>query len=204
MFRVDIIPDRLQDADHVLGELQKLLALTADDLDRIRSDIDDSSGFQPVEVAENISLEQFASVSIRVQELPGVAPAEAYSRSYPEGAAVGHLIGYVGAASAKAYEESKDPLLLTPGFKVGKEGLERMFEPILRGQPGARRSEVTARGKLVRDLAKRADVPGKTLHLTIDAGLQAYASRRMGDQSSSLVCIDCQTGGILADRKSVV
>ena len=198
VFRVDIIPDRLREPDRILGELQKLLALTADDLDRIRSDIDEGSGFQPVEVAENISVEQFAAVSIRVQELPGVAPAEAYSRSYPEGAAVGHLLGYVGAASAKAYEESKDPLLLTPGFKVGKEGLERMFEPILRGEPGARRSEVTARGKLVRDLAKRADVPGKTLHLSIDGGLQAYASRRMGDQSSSLVCIDCQTGGILA------
>ena len=198
VFRVDIIPDRLHDKDQVLGTLQQLLALTADDMDRIRADLEKSAGYQPVQVAENIGWEQFAAVSIRAAELPGVAPAQAWSRAYPEGAAVGHLVGYVGLASAKDYEASKDQLLITPGFKIGKEGLERMFEPVLRGKPGAKRSEVTARGKIVRDLATRQDIPGQPLKLTIDAGLQAYSSRRMGDQSASFVCVDCQTGGILA------
>ncbi len=198
VFRIDIIPDRLHDKERVIGTLTQLLGLSADDVDRIQTDLEKSAGYQPVQVAENVPWEQFAAVSIRANELPGVAPAQAWSRAYPDGAAVGHLVGYVGAASAKEYEETKDPILITPGFKVGKEGLERMFEPVLRGKPGAKRSEVTARGKLVRDLATRPDVPGQTLHLTIDAGLQAYASRRMGDQSSSFVCIDCQTGGILA------
>jgi penicillin-binding protein 2 len=198
MFRVDIIPDRLQDKDRVLGELQRLLGLPEDEMERIRSELEKNRGYQPVQVADRLEWEKFAAVSIRAPELPGVAPAQAWSRSYPDGAAVGHLVGYVGSASAKDYEENKDPLLITPGFKIGKEGLERVFEPILRGKPGAKRSEVTARGKLVRDLATREDVPGRALHLTVDAGLQAYASRRMGDQSSSLVCIDCQTGAILA------
>ena len=75
------------------------------------------------------------------------------------------------------------PLLVTPGFKLGKDGLEKMLENELRGQPGAKRVEVTARGKLVRELATRADVPGKTVRLTIDAGLQEYAARRLGTNS---------------------
>ena len=48
-----------------------------------------------------------------------------FSRFYPTGPAVGHLVGYVGAASAKEYEKEKNPLLITPGFKIGKEGLEK-------------------------------------------------------------------------------
>lgn len=196
-FRVDLIPDRIQDQERVLGELKHLLALTGDEIDRIKEDIDKSAGFQPVQVAENLDIDRFAAVSIRANEMPGVAPAQSYARYYPEGAAVGHLVGYVGIASAKDYEKEKNPLLIQPGFKIGKEGLERVFEQLMRGKPGAKRSEVTARGKLVRDLETRPDTPGGTLHLTVDAGLQAYASRRMGDQSASLVCIDCTNGDIL-------
>lgn len=196
-FRIDIIPDRIRDKPRVLGELQKLLALPDDEIQRISTEISKNAGYQPVQVAQNLSWDQFATVSIRAPELPGVAPGQSFNRYYPTGAAVGHLLGYVGAASAKDYEKSKDPLLILPGFKIGKDGLEKVMEPKLRGEPGAKRTEVTARGKLVRDLATRADVPGKTIRLTVDAGLQEYAARRLGNESGSVVVIDCLTGGIL-------
>jgi penicillin-binding protein 2 len=85
------------------------------------------------------------------------------SRWYPTGPSVGHLIGYVGAASRDDYLKERNPLLITPGFKIGKDGLEKQFEAALRGTPGARRVEVTASGKIVRDLDTREDVPGKPL-----------------------------------------
>ena len=196
-FRVDLIPDRLVNKEAVLTELAQVMRLTPVDVERVRADLKKAAGFQPVPVAENIDWETFAAVSLRTPEMPGVAPSEFFTRHYPEGASVGHLIGYVGAASAKDYEEQRDPLLITPGFKIGKAGLEKTQESILRGEPGAKRTEVTARGKLVRDLATRPDVPGKTVRLTIDAGLQAFTGRRLGLESGSAVVIDCQTGGIL-------
>lgn len=196
-FRIDIIPDRIRDKPRVLGELQKLLALPDDEIQRISTEISKNAGYQPVQVAQNLSWDQFAAVSIRAPELPGVAPGQSFNRYYPTGAAVGHLLGYVGAASAKDYEKTKDPLLILPGFKIGKDGLEKVMEPTLRGEPGAKRTEVTAGGKLVRDLATRTDVPGKTIRLTVDAGLQEYAARRLGNESGSVVVIDCLTGGIL-------
>jgi penicillin-binding protein 2 len=197
-FRVDIIPDRLIDKDNTLASLQKLLRLTAEDMTRIHDDLEKAAGFQPVQVLDNLDWDRFAAVTIRATDLPGVAPAQSYARYYPEGAGVGHLLGYVGAASAKDYEKDKNPLLITPGFKIGKAGIEREMEPLLRGKPGARRTEVTARGKLVRELETRPDTPGNTLKLTIDAGLQAYVSRRIGLESGSAVVIDTHTGGILA------
>lgn len=197
-FRVDVVKDRLADKDRVLAELRQLLSLTDDDIERINEDLEKAAGFQPVQVAEDLDWEQFAAVSVRSNELPGVMPMRGYSRFYPDGAAVGHLVGYVGTASAEDYQKNKDPLLITPGFKVGKEALEKTVEPMLRGTPGAKRVEVTAHGKLVRELTERTDVPGHTLPLTIDAGLHQYAARRLGDQSGSIVVLDVQTGDILA------
>ena len=197
-FRVDIIPERLEDQARELALLTQLLDLTPEDVERIRLDLKQAAGFQPVQVADNIGWERFARVSLRQPELPGVAPSQGFTRFYPSGAAVAHLTGYVGAATAEQYKATKDPLLITPGFKLGKDGLEKALEAKLRGQPGAKRVEVTARGKLVAELASRPDRPGQSQKLTIDAGLQDYVARRLGTNSGSAVVMDCRTGEIMA------
>ena len=198
-FRVDIIPDRLpkDDAERVLTLLTQILRLPPEESARIRIDLDRAAGFQPVQVAERLDWERFAAVSVRLPELPGVQPTRGFARNYPAGAAVAHLTGYVGAPTAEQFKETRDPLLVTPGFKLGKDGLEKTLEPLLRGQAGAKRVEVTARGKLVAELATRPDVPGRNVRLTIDAGLQEYAARRLGTNSGSAVVIDVRTGEIL-------
>ncbi|QDZ07630.1 penicillin-binding protein 2 [Sphingomonas panacisoli] len=199
-FRVDIIRDRLPESEQprVLKLLQQLLGLPPEQISRIENDIKRAAGFQPVQVAEKLTPDLFAAVQVRLPELPGVAPTAGYSRNYPAAQAVAHLTGYVGAASAEQYQKTKDALLITPGFKIGKDGLERALEPKLRGEPGAKRVEVTARGKLVRELETRPDVAGKVQRLTIDAGLQEYAARRLGTNSGSAVVIDVTSGDVLA------
>ena len=198
-FRVDLIPDRLKDPDHIIAELTRLLALPMEEVDRIRTALKAASGYQPVPVAENLPFEKFAAVTVRLPELPGVSPMRAFSRFYPDGAAVGHLVGFVGTPNKEEYEaEEKAPLLLTPGFKIGKQGIEKTMEERLRGKPGAKRVEVTARGKLVRELSTLPDSSGAPLPLTIDAGLQAYTARRLGNESGSCVVIDLVTGDVLA------
>jgi penicillin-binding protein 2 len=152
-----------------------------------------------VQVAENVTYEQYAAVTVRLPELPGVQATRGFSRYYPDGPAVAHLVGYVGSANAKEYEaENKNPLLLIPGVKIGKQGLEKTLEPFLRGTPGGQRVEVTARGKLVKELDPKPDRSGQTVQLTIDQGLQQYAARRMGDQSGALVAMDVASGDMLA------
>ncbi|HEX8641607.1 MAG TPA: penicillin-binding protein 2 [Allosphingosinicella sp.] len=198
-FRVDLIPDQIEDEERVIAELARILGLTPEAVARIREELRAASGFQPVPVAEHLSFEKFAELSVRLPELPGVAPLRSFARFYPEGAAVGHLIGYVGTPNRPEYEaEDRNPLLLTPGFKVGKEGLEKVMERRLRGRPGAARVEVTARGRLVRELRTLPDVAGPPLRTTIDAGLQSYAARRLGDESGACVIIDCNSGDLLA------
>ncbi|MFN3475633.1 MAG: penicillin-binding protein 2 [Blastomonas sp.] len=197
-FRVDLIPQRVRDVDATIGQLRDILKMEPDKVEDLRAAMKDARGLQPVPVASGLSYEDFASLSVRLPDLPGVAPQRGFSRQYPTGAAVGHLLGYVGIVNAEEYEKNKNPLLITPGFKIGKDGLEQYFEPQLQGKPGARKVEVTARGKIVRELGVQEDVPGKPLQLTIDGGLQEYIARRLGRESGAAVVIDCQTGGILA------
>jgi penicillin-binding protein 2 len=198
-FRVDLIPDRLEQPERVIRLLARILGLTPADVAKIEEDLEAAAGFQPVPVAEHLSFEKFAAVNVRLPELPGVSPLRAFSRYYPEGAAVGHLIGYVGTPNREEYEaEARNPLLIAPGFKVGKEGLEKVLERRLRGRPGAARVEVTARGRLVRELRTLPDVSGAPLRTTIDAGLQSFAARRLGEESGAVVVMDCHTGDLLA------
>jgi penicillin-binding protein 2 len=198
-FRVDIIPQQLVNGPKVVKDVAELLQLPPDEVERINRELAVSRGFQPVSVADNIPYEQYAAITVRQPELPGIAASRGFTRFYPAGPAVGQLIGYVGTASADEFEkEDKNPLLLIPGVKIGKEGLEKTLEPVLRGQPGGQRVEVTARGKLVKELEPKPDRSGGTIQLTIDADLHEYAARRIGDQSAAVVVIDVTNGDILA------
>src|SRR6266550_2533207 len=161
----------------VVGEVAKLIQLPPDEIDRINRELAVSRGFQPVSVADNIPYDQYAAITVRLPELPGVAASRGFTRSYPAGSAVGQLIGYVGTASVSEYEkENKNPLLLIPGVKIGKEGLEKTLEQTLRGQPGGQRVEVTARGKLIKELDPKPDRSGASVQVTIDADLHEFAA----------------------------
>ncbi len=196
--RIDIVPERLIDKDRTIADLGDLLSLDAVALQDLRDKLDKARGFQSVEAASGLRDEVYNRVLVRLPDMPGVVAHLGYSRWYPTGPSVAHLVGYVGPASAKDYEKEKNPLLITPGFKIGKDGLEKHFEATLRGVPGARRAEVTANGKVVRDLDMRDEVPGQPLKLTINAPLQDYAARRIGLESAAVVVMDCQNGQILA------
>ena len=196
-FRVDIIPERLTDPEGTVAELAKLLRFSPAETQDLADKLGEAAGFQPVAVRGGLDYDTFAALSVRLPELPGVVPTRGFSRYYPTGPSVGHLIGYVGAASKEEYDAERVPLLVTPGFKLGKDGLEKQFEQTLRGEPGARRVEVTASGKIVRDLDTREDVQGQAIQLTIDGPLQDYAARRLGLESGSVVVLDCLTGDLL-------
>ncbi|MBS1239386.1 MAG: mrdA, partial [Proteobacteria bacterium] len=115
-FRVDIVPERLEDSKREIDQLGQLLSLTAVQVQDLKDKLADAQGFQPVEVASGLDYDKFAAVSVRLPDLPGVVPQRGFSRYYPTGPSVGHLLGYVGAASAEEYEKEHIPLLVTPGF----------------------------------------------------------------------------------------
>jgi penicillin-binding protein 2 len=197
-YRLAIIPEQVTDLEATLTAVQSLVPLRPEDLDRIRKQIKTVPRYLPVEVAKNVDWNKFAALNVRLPELNGVQPIQGYTRSYPDGPAVAHLLGYVGAPTKEQADENGTPLFRLPGFKVGKQGLEKAVDERLRGVAGANRVEVDARGKIVRDLDKMPDQPGESLVLTIDRELQVFASQRLQDQAASAIVLSVDTGEVLA------
>lgn len=196
-YRLELIPEAVTDLEATLAAVAKVLPLTPEDIDRIRSDVARQPKYMPVEIAHGLSWPTFAAINVNLPELPGVQPLPGFLRVYPGGDYFAHLLGYVGTPTPEQFAVTHDPLLIFPGYKIGKDGIERRADARLRGTPGARRVEVNARGRVIRDLDTRPDIPGKTLRLTIDRDLQNYAARRLTDNSASVVVLDCATGDVM-------
>ncbi|QMW22443.1 penicillin-binding protein 2 [Sandaracinobacteroides saxicola] len=195
-YGVELIPALAGDIEAALATIGAIVPLAAEDRARINTDIAARPKSVPVSVATDIGWEAYAALNLRLADMAGLQPVRSFVRSYPQGSAFGHVLGYVGPPTAEQFRESRDALLLFPGFRIGKDGVEKALEPVLRGEAGARRVEVNARGRIIRDLDTRPDTPGKAVRLTLDRGLQAHAAARVGDGSASIVVIDCQTGDI--------
>jgi penicillin-binding protein 2 len=196
-YRLELRPAEVEDLDTTLVAIRAVLDIDLAEDARIRDDVRTQPSFMPVVVRQNLSWREFSACNVRLATLPGVTPVQSFSRFYPEADHFAHLVGYVGAPTPEQYREQKNPLLIYPGFRIGKDGIERFADKQLRGTAGSSRVEMTARGELVRELGTNADTPGDTLRLTLDRDLQDYAARRLGDNSASVIVMDVITGDVL-------
>ncbi|WP_184720829.1 penicillin-binding protein 2 [Caulobacter sp.] len=205
-FRLMINKDKGLDAEAVLDDLTKLVPIDGTRRARVLRDLERAPRKAPVVVMEDLSWEEFSRVNIRAPELPNVTADMGEVRVYPFGGAFAHVIGYVAKVSDRDLETAKkDPtqdqdLLHHPGFRIGKQGVEKAFDIELRGRTGATKAEVDAQGRVVR-LDPAGDVPptpGKAIRLTLDADIQNRALEVMGEESGAIVVMDCRNGDLLA------
>lgn len=133
---------------------------------------------QPLLVAAGLDFPQVSWIEEHRAELRAITLHSRPKRRYPQGEAVAHLIGYVAEISAEELADSSSWAGYRPGQEVGKAGIERQYEQLLGGAPGARFVEVDARGRFIGSLAAdRVDppVPGTDIQLTLDLELQRFA-----------------------------
>lgn len=195
-YAVELIPSLAGDLDAALDRLSTVVPIPDEERERIHAEAKNLPPSASLSVADDISWDAFAALNVDFADMNGLQPVKTYIRNYPDGTAFAHLLGYVGPATAEQFKETRNPLYLLPGFRLGKDGVERSKDIELRGTPGARRVEVNARGRIVQELDTRDDIPGQTVQLTIDRGLQKFVADRVGDESCSVVVIDCQNGDI--------
>lgn len=198
-FGVILVPERTKDVNRALDVLSELIPITAENRDRILRDVRTKRSFIPIIVAEDLSWEQFASVNVKSYDLAGVQPVVGETRAYPYGPLLSHLIGYVAPVSEKDIKdnENPEPVLRSPGFRIGKSGIEKMQDAELRGRAGSLRVEVNAYDRVIRELARIDGAPGKDTVLSIDIELQKAAAAALAGQSGSIVCLDIERGDVL-------
>jgi len=202
-FRLLLIPDEAGDVEAALDRIGHVTTLPADKRARILREVKRTSGYAPVEIVNNLDWNEFTQLNYVLPHLPGAHPEVSETRDYPLGNATAFVVGYVGAVTAKDLaapeNESQQFLLRQPGFKVGRDGLERTYEKELRGVAGAMDVKVNAHGRVIAEIKESVTPPqqGETLGLTIDAELQLAAMKALEGESASAVVVDVWTGDII-------
>lgn len=197
VYRAVIIRDEADDWQDCLGQVQPLLNMTDDEIDKVALAIKRKPRFMPVSIKENLTWAEVTALELKLPDIWGVFIETGRNRYYPFPNEMCHVLGYVATPSER--ELDGDPLLEQPGFKLGKSGLEKHLESDLRGIPGIKQVEVNAYRRIVRELSTSESVQGQEHKLALDFDLQQTLYQRLSqEESGAAVVLDIASGGVLA------
>ncbi|HSL56477.1 MAG TPA: penicillin-binding transpeptidase domain-containing protein, partial [Acidimicrobiales bacterium] len=181
------------------GEAEVTVAVLRDRIERWNGD-----PFRPAVVADDVSPDLWVTLSERTATLPGVGVDLTLERVYPYGSTAAHVLGYVGEINGSELEQAVGkPKPYEPGDSIGKSGVERIYEDLLRGTPGQVTLEVDSLGRVVRVLDEIAPRPGADLRLTIDVDVQAHTERALAAEAERVRTRgDVSSNGIRATAPS--
>ncbi|MEB3165341.1 MAG: penicillin-binding protein 2 [Cyanobacteriota bacterium] len=177
--------------------LAQLLRVPAESLDAQRRRGVDQKGYR-ILLAPSLSPEQVLRFREQSSTLPGAEVGTDVLRSYPYGRLGAHVLGYTSSISEEEYRRLRER-----GYRIrdriGRSGLEQVYESHLRGEWGGQQLEVNAAGQVQRVLGDKPARAGRDLRLTLDLELQQAAERALDTVAKgAIIALDPQTGAIRA------
>lgn len=152
--------------------------------------------YRVVRVVSNITLAQMAELVADPDFPQQLFPIPVLRRTYPAGGVASNVTGFVGEISENELKQMEGKGYVG-GDQVGKTGVERQYEEMLRGRPGGESVEVDARGRRVRRIDSSPAGRGMDLQLTLDLGAQRLAADLLKGYRGALVAMDVHNGDIL-------
>ena len=196
-YRVVLVREQARDVQRTLESLAEVIRLPEEEFERILRDAKQKRAFVPVSVRDYLSWQEVSRIEVNSPDLPGVNIEVGQTRNYPFGESMTHVLGYVSAVNK--HEQTGDPLLELPGFRIGKQGAEKQYDLQLRGTAGTSHLEVNALGRVIREVRREESKPGRDLVLTLDSDLQTFTHERLkGERSAAAVVLDVRNGDVLA------
>jgi penicillin-binding protein 2 len=219
-YTVFLIPSEAKNLDILSEKLAPILNLDHFTLkDKLQAGW--AKKYEPIKLKKDVDFQTICAIEEQSQDLPGVIYQVEQSRSYPDCHWAGHVLGYIkelskqelslGSTSSRGESSLDDSASIksAPGENrgyrlggyIGREGVEKQYDDLLRGKDGMSFLEVTAAGKILGPLEdKEPDLPtkGADMKLTIDLDLQAEAESALTTyESGAVVALDPQNGEIL-------
>ena len=196
-FDLFFVPEDSDQPEDTLRLLAKHLKWDENELLKTYHDNKSRAAFDEITLGRDVEWATIVAVETYQLDLPGVTLRARPRRNYTDGPAAAHVLGYLGEVNQKQLQTLKAQGYGS-GDEIGHYGLERRWEEILRGQNGGQQVEVDALGRRVRVLHEVHNVPGYTMHLTLDRQLQQTAFEALSGKEGTIVAIDVRSGAILA------
>lgn len=199
-FAVDLSPAEVpaDDLPDLLARLAAALSLPLEEVER-KVPAKARTSYQPVEIRGGVPLATVSYIAEHIERFPGVTWRSKPVRNYLESGSLAHVIGYVGDINREELQ-----VLYNRGYDVtsvlGKSGIERQYDELLRGRDGKRyrRVDVRERRRDADDEEVVTPTPGLDVVLTIDRRIQKVAEQALGDRRGSVVVLRPATGEVLA------
>jgi len=199
-FAVDLIPAEVGE-ENLPGLFEKLAPVLALETEEIAKRVPPKYFhlYQPVEIVSGVDFETISYLAEHIEEFPGVGWHNKPIRSYLEAGSLTHVIGYVGDITREELQ-----VLYNKGYSfgtvLGKSGIEKQYDRVLRGVDGKRFRTVDVKERSLKGQAEEEipPEPGANLVLTIDRGIQRLCERALGERIGSVVVLKPATGEILA------
>lgn len=168
----------------------------------IRERVDEAqrySWYRTSPLLTDVDFETFSRIQENIWQLPGIGQQTESKRHYPTEMSASHILGYLREADRDDYESSPEIRL---GDKIGKSGLELIYEDTLRGKLGIEFHKVNAFGQSLElydgERSGQNPVQGNNIITTIDSELQAFVETLMKGKSGGVVVMNPKNGEILA------
>ncbi len=158
-----------------------------------------SQFYQAIEIKSGVSFSEIVKIAEHSDKYPGVTWNSKPMRNYNELDSMSHILGYVGNITVEELQ-----VLYNEGYHqnsvIGKMGIEKQYDSLLRGKDGIAYSTVDVKGRQVGDLENRIEIPknGKDLVLTVDRKIQKLSEKALGSRMGSVIVMQPSTGDILA------
>lgn len=195
-FDISVVKEDLPRDEETLSALGGLLGLDPDYIKK-RLGSAYSKSFQPVKLKHDVSFEEVAKVEARKIDFPGLQVDVVNGREYIYGHSASHVIGYLGLLTMEQLRSPEFSDVPRASF-IGRFGVEKVYDNILRGNAGKKIIEVDALGSIVRVVRIQRPVKGTDIKLTIDVDLQVEAEKSLRGKVGAVVAIKPATGEILA------
>ena len=193
-YNVVAIPEDV--TPEVYPRLAKLLEMPEKEVRR-RMSAGREYPFAPAVIKEDVSRELAFRIEEKRTELSGVDIRADGIRYYPYGEIASHVIGYIGTINRNEYDVL-DHDRFGVNSKIGRAGIEKVFDDFLRGWRGGQQIEVDARGQMVQVLSDRKPEPGSDITLTLDLEFQKKIMDMIKGLHASIAVLDLETDGLLA------
>ncbi len=193
---VSIIPAEVDDLEKLSERLSRIIDISPEEISQTVKNYRDNP-FKPLKILDDCEMNKIVEIEERKDELKGVVLEVKPRRNYLYHDFAAHSLGYVGEIDKEELVQFGNPKF-QGGDIIGKAGLEKYYDDILRGEKGGKEVEVDASGQEIATLLYQKPVPGGDLILTIDRELQLYGENLLFDKKGSIVVSDPKTGEILA------